>query len=77
MSNLTIDDVSRDILYSSNWSTQTTIDPDDGAFFQSTYHSAQADGASANLTFAGASASPFFSPSIFRWLMHLLVIIIS
>lgn len=57
ISNLTIDDASSDITYSPNWATQTALDPADGSFFQNTYHSAQVDGASANLTFTGASAS--------------------
>ena len=54
LTNLTIDDISQDIVYSSDWATQLSSDPDTDMFFQSTYHSAQADGASANITFTGA-----------------------
>ncbi|KAL5533413.1 hypothetical protein ACEPAF_5189 [Sanghuangporus sanghuang] len=54
--NLTIDDSSTDINYSSNWAVQSsTDDPNTDRFFQSTYHSAQGDGASANLTFSGTA----------------------
>ncbi|KAL5490594.1 hypothetical protein ACEPAI_5428 [Sanghuangporus weigelae] len=54
--NLTIDDSSTDIIYSSNWAVQSSInDPNTDHFFQSTYHSAQGDGASANLTFSGTA----------------------
>ncbi|KAL5528949.1 hypothetical protein ACEPAG_4923 [Sanghuangporus baumii] len=54
--NLTIDDSSTDIIYSSNWAVQSSIDdPNTDRFFQSTYHSAQGDGASANLTFNGTA----------------------
>ena len=54
--NFTIDDTSPDIVYSANWAAQTTADSSLDKFFETTYHSAQADGASANLTFTGAFA---------------------
>ncbi|KAI5119583.1 hypothetical protein M0805_006468 [Coniferiporia weirii] len=53
--NLTIDDTSLDIIYSDDWATQSDDDPDVDHFFQSTYHSAQANGSSANLTFTGSA----------------------
>lgn len=60
--NLTIDDSSTDIIYSSNWAGQSSLeDPSKDRFFQSTYHSAQGDGASANLTFSGELSSAFAS----------------
>lgn len=55
--NLTIDDFSADIIYSNNWAIQApSLDPNTDLFFNSTYHSAQADGATANLTFSGMLA---------------------
>ncbi|THH05148.1 hypothetical protein EW145_g5009 [Phellinidium pouzarii] len=52
---LTIDDSSLDIIYSSDWAKQSNDDPNADLFFQSTYHSAQADCASVNLTFTGSA----------------------
>ncbi|KLO19584.1 hypothetical protein SCHPADRAFT_817752 [Schizopora paradoxa] len=54
-SNITIDDSSTDIVYSSNWAAVNKNDPSLPEFFQSTYHGAQADEAYANLTFTGSS----------------------
>ncbi|KAH8117653.1 hypothetical protein DFH11DRAFT_1038295 [Phellopilus nigrolimitatus] len=61
LTNLTIDDTSVDIIYSQNWAVQSAQDPNTDQFFQSTYHSAQADGASANITFTGSSIYLFGS----------------
>ena len=51
--NLTFDDTSLLISYSNNWAQQTSSDPQLGSFFDMSYHSAQANGASANFTFNG------------------------
>ena len=51
--NLTVDDTSTDIVYSPDWLPQSADDQTAQRFFSSTYHAAQADGATANISFTG------------------------
>lgn len=53
--NFTFDDSEADLLYSSDWETQPSTDPNLSSFFQSTYHAATSDGAIVNFTFFGMS----------------------
>ncbi|TDL18909.1 hypothetical protein BD410DRAFT_774472, partial [Rickenella mellea] len=60
-SNLTVDDTNPSIVYSANWATQNPADPDLSQFFSKTYHTAVADGASANISFTGSAVYIFGS----------------
>lgn len=51
--NFTLDDSAPQLAYSPTWDTQSSKDPDLLSFFQSTYHTAVADGATVNITFSG------------------------
>ena len=54
--NITLDDTSPTIVYSSNWAAQFSSNSSSiSQFFGGTYHSAQANGATANLTFNGSA----------------------
>ncbi|EIM82243.1 uncharacterized protein STEHIDRAFT_171229 [Stereum hirsutum FP-91666 SS1] len=53
--NFTFDDSEADLLYSSDWETQPSTDPNLSSFFQSTYHAATSDGAIVNFTFFGSA----------------------
>ncbi|GBE82957.1 hypothetical protein SCP_0413440 [Sparassis crispa] len=50
--NFSLDDSSPELVYSSDWGIQPAADP---AFFQGTYHVAEADGATVNFTFSGSA----------------------
>jgi hypothetical protein len=51
--NVTIDDTSTNFVYSPDWLSQSQEDRGAASFFGSTYHAAQADGATANFSFTG------------------------
>ncbi|ETW85003.1 hypothetical protein HETIRDRAFT_470070 [Heterobasidion irregulare TC 32-1] len=53
--NFTLDDSAPQLVYSPTWDTQSSKDPDLASFFQSTYHTAVADGATVNFTFSGSA----------------------
>ncbi|EPQ50727.1 hypothetical protein GLOTRDRAFT_141466 [Gloeophyllum trabeum ATCC 11539] len=60
--NYTIDDTHPEILYSpGGWAVQSPTDPDLQSFLYSTYHAANADGASFNVTFGGSAIYIFGS----------------
>lgn len=64
--NLTLDDSSPDIIYSSNWAPQSfSNDLNTDKFFQSTYHSAQSSGATANISFTGMAT---LHPPLMRYI---------
>lgn len=54
--NFTIDDTSPQLIYSTGgWGTQSPADTRSSEFFQRTYHAAQTDGASMNMTVSGSA----------------------
>ncbi|KAK7679656.1 hypothetical protein QCA50_017368 [Cerrena zonata] len=54
--NFTIDDTSPQLIYSTGgWGVQSPSDAQKAQFFQGTYHAAQADGASMNMTLSGSA----------------------
>ncbi|KAI0927743.1 hypothetical protein AcW1_005182 [Taiwanofungus camphoratus] len=60
--NFSLDDSSSPPLsYSGNWAIQSPSDPDLSRFFQGTYHVAQANGATMNLTFQGSAIAIYGS----------------
>ena len=66
--NVTIDDTSTEIIYSSerDWALQRSTDPNDTRFFSSSYHAAQVDGAIANISFTGmcCGSSPLYGVAL-------------
>ncbi|KAH9916893.1 hypothetical protein B0H21DRAFT_702923 [Amylocystis lapponica] len=69
----TLNDFSAELPYSDTWAVQPPSDPNLSSFFLQTYHVAQAQGATLNLSFTGSAIASLGSRVPVTYVSHVAV----